>query len=176
MQDGGGYYMRTVSGRKIYILDPRPEDFIIEDIAHHLSMINRYNGGTIYPFSVARHSIIISHHLPQELQLEGLLHDAHEMSIGDDTTPKKKAIQEVKAVEMRHEAAMRRRFGLPFPITPLVKEIDHRMYVTEVEQLRPMSSADMPGVYALPVRLKETSWIDDRAEFIARFRELTSCR
>ena len=174
MMDSGGYYMRTVSGRKIYILDPKPEDFIIEDIAHHLSMINRYNGGTIFPFSVAKHSIIISYQLPDELALEGLLHDEHEMSIGDDTTPKKKAIPEAKAVEMRHESAMRAKFGLGKIIHPVVKEYDHRMYVTEVNQLRPMSSHDMPGVKPFDMKLTESSWIDDRAKFMERFRELTA--
>lgn len=165
-------YMRTVSGRKIYILDPKPEDFEIYDIAHHLSLTMRYNGGTIFPFSVARHSIIMSWMVPEEYKLEALLHDAHEMSIGDNITPLKKSCAELKAIECRHEAAMRAAFNLPPIMSDVVKEADLRMHKTETNQLRPNSHVEF-DVEPYDVKLFERSWLDDRADFENLFHSLT---
>lgn len=165
-------YMRTVSGRKIYILDPKPEDFNIHDIAHHLACTMRYNGGTIFPFSVARHSIIMAYNVPDEFKLEALLHDAHEMSIGDNITPLKKSCAELKAIECRHEAAVRAAFNLPPVMSEIVKLADIRMYKTETDQLRPKSICEY-DVKPYDVRLFERSWLDDKADFINAFHYLS---
>ena len=54
-------WQRMLSGRRLQILDPSPLDIEIEDIAHGLSFLARWNGQTTgeYPFSVAQHSLLV---------------------------------------------------------------------------------------------------------------------
>jgi hypothetical protein len=80
----------TVSGKVINLIDPDPSLIDIEDIAHHLALINRYNGATRVPYSVAQHSVYVAQITGN---LEGLLHDAKEYAIGDMTTPVKNALR-----------------------------------------------------------------------------------
>lgn len=69
-------WMETWSGKRIDLLNPNPDQIDITDIAHHLSIINRFTGATRCPYSVAQHSLYVSMLLPESLQLHGLLHDA----------------------------------------------------------------------------------------------------
>jgi hypothetical protein len=76
--------MPTFTGRLWYPLDARPEDFEIEDIAHHLAFgCGRYGGATRVTYTVAEHSIHVSRLVPEEYALEGLMHDASEAVVGD---------------------------------------------------------------------------------------------
>lgn len=84
-----GAWMGTSSGGKFWPLDPRVEDFNIGDIAHHLSMICRYGGAVQSFYSVAEHSILVSHYVPPEYAKEALLHDASEAYVGDLIRPLK---------------------------------------------------------------------------------------
>ncbi|MDO5648724.1 hypothetical protein [Paracoccus sp. (in: a-proteobacteria)] len=56
-------------------------------IADSLSKINRFNGRTPQPWSVAVHSVIVSRLVNPRAAAWGLLHDAHEVFLGDLTTP-----------------------------------------------------------------------------------------
>ena len=106
-------WISTVSGKKMVLTDPDPKLIDIFDVAHHLANINRYVGATFYPYSVAQHSVLVSYLMP-ELQMYGLLHDAPEYVLGDDSSPKKRAVPEIKTVlEHKWEAAVAERFGLP---------------------------------------------------------------
>lgn len=80
----------TVSGKRIDLLNPDLSMIDIEDIAHHLALINRYSGATPLPYSVAQHSVYVAQ---SSKNLGGLLHDAHEAYIGDVTTPVKDAME-----------------------------------------------------------------------------------
>ena len=53
-------WQRMLSGRRLDLLDPSPVDIEIEDIAHGLSFVARWNGQTVgeYPYSVAEHSLL----------------------------------------------------------------------------------------------------------------------
>lgn len=86
----------TASGKPFDILNPHPDDVDIEDVAHQLARINRWNGAMKFPqFSVAQHSVICSlaaRLIAPECELHALLHDAPEYVIGDIATPMKKAI------------------------------------------------------------------------------------
>ena len=69
-------WQRMLSGRRLDLLDPSPLDVEIEDIAHGLSRVARWNGQTKgpYPFSVAQHSILVErlvHELNPRLNREG---------------------------------------------------------------------------------------------------------
>ena len=116
-------WQRMLSGRRLDLLDPSPFDVELDDIAHGLSRVARWNGQTVgaHPFSVAQHSILVldlyraSHPTAGAAeQLYCLLHDAAEYVIGDLISPFKAAVGlDYKALERRLEAAIHLRFGLP---------------------------------------------------------------
>jgi len=116
-------WQRMLSGRRLDLLDPSPLDVELEDIAHGLARVARWNGQTVGPeiFSVAQHSLLveaIAGHLEPELppdwRLAVLLHDAPEYVIGDIISPFKAVVGDAyKAVEARLLGAIHVRFGLP---------------------------------------------------------------
>ena len=116
-------WQRMLSGRRLDLLDPTPVDIEIEDIAHGLAFVARWNGQTRgdYPYSVAEHSLLVEEIYgrlvkdpPVKWRLAALLHDAPEYVIGDMISPFKKVLGgNYKAVEARLEAAVHIRFGLP---------------------------------------------------------------
>jgi len=116
-------WQRMLSGRRLDLLDPSPLDVEIEDIAHGLSRVARWNGQTngAWPFSVAQHSLLVLS-LYERLQpgaakrwrLAALLHDAAEYVVGDLISPFKAAVgTDYKDLERRLERAIHLRFGLP---------------------------------------------------------------
>ena len=116
-------WQRMLSGRRLDLLDPSPADIEIEDIAHGLARVSRWNGQTIGPhaLSVAQHALIVEE-IARGLdagwaphwQLAALLHDAAEYVIGDLISPFKAAIGlDYKAFEMRLLGAIHIRFALP---------------------------------------------------------------
>jgi len=143
-----GNWFQTFTGKQFYVLDPRPEDVCIEDIAHHLSLICRFNGATVAHYSVAQHSVLVADSLPEELRLWGALHDAAEAYIGDMVRPLKLEMPAYKEVEVRIERVIAERFGLVWPISPEVKVADNRALATERRDLLahklPWSSVSEP--------------------------------
>jgi 5'-deoxynucleotidase YfbR-like HD superfamily hydrolase len=127
VKDAPRAWQRMLSGRRLDLLDPSPLDVELEDIAHGLARVARWNGQTkgAHIFSVAQHSLLVeaihAHlepHAPQPERLTVLLHDAPEYVIGDIISPFKAAVGEsYKSVENRLQAAIHIRFGLP-PATP----------------------------------------------------------
>ena len=112
-----------LSGRRLDLLDPSPLDVEIEDIAHGLARVARWNGQTVgdHAFSVAQHSLLVEsifclQHAGRRAaqRLAALLHDAPEYVIGDMISPFKAVIGGgYKEVEERLQRAIRLRFGLP---------------------------------------------------------------
>lgn len=86
----GKYILPTYTGKLFDLENPIEDMVCIEDIAHHLSIENRYNGATKFPLSVAQHSILVCQMAPEELKLEALLHDAEEAYYKDFTAPLKR--------------------------------------------------------------------------------------
>jgi len=138
-----------LSGRRLDLLDPSPMDIEIEDIAHGLARVARWNGQTIgeHGFSVAQHSIvvedIVAHIQPgidPKWRLAALLHDASEYVIGDMISPFKAALGvSYKDFEERLEHAIHARFGLPakvpVAIKKLIKQADRACAYFEATQL-----------------------------------------
>ncbi len=125
-------WQRMLSGRRLDLLDPTPVDIEIEDIAHGLAFVARWNGQTLgdWPYSVAQHSLLV-----EELygranptaapcwRLAALLHDAPEYVIGDMISPVKAAVGPGYALlDARLAAAIRLRFGLPADLPAAVKQ------------------------------------------------------
>jgi len=126
-------WQRMLSGRRLDLLDPSPLDVEIEDIAHGLARVARWNGQTTGPhiFSVAQHTLLVEAiarrqvgHLDRRLALALLLHDAPEYVIGDMITPFKAVIGDTyKAVEKRLLTAIHLRFGLPPELPAEVRRV-----------------------------------------------------
>src|SRR5215210_7105824 len=116
-------WQRMLSGRRLDLLDPSPLDIEIEDIAHGLARVARWNGQTVgeHIFSVAQHSLLVEAFsaelepdLPAASRLAILLHDAAEYVLGDVISPFKAVIGDgYTAVEARLTSAIYLRFGLP---------------------------------------------------------------
>ena len=116
-------WQRRLSGRRLDLLRPSPQDIEIEDIAHGLARVARWNGQTLgaHALSVAQHVVIVEQ-IAADLnpgwdrawRLAALLHDAPEYVIGDLISPFKTAIGlDYKAFELRLLEAIHLRFGLP---------------------------------------------------------------
>ncbi|MGR3813952.1 MAG: HD domain-containing protein [Cognatishimia activa] len=124
-------WQRMLSGRRLDLLDPTPVDIEIEDIAHGLAFVARWNGQTLgdYAYSVAEHSLLVEElyarmnpKAPTKWRLAALLHDAPEYVIGDMISPVKAAVGPgYGALDERLTAAIHIRFGLPAVIPKSVK-------------------------------------------------------
>lgn len=125
-------WQRMLSGRRLDLLDPTPVDIEIEDIAHGLAFVARWNGQTIgdWPYSVAEHSLLVEEIFSKSnpgqaprWQLAALLHDAPEYVIGDMISPVKAAVgPEYSALDDRLTAAIHIRFGLPAVLPVAIKK------------------------------------------------------
>lgn len=120
------------SGNLIDLLDPDPELIEIEDIAHALSMIPRWTGGTRFPYSVAQHSIWCYQHVPGlKLGYQALMHDATEAYMSDIAAPLKRQLPKYQLIEGQLWCAIAERFGLPEILDMRVKDVDARALITE---------------------------------------------
>jgi len=159
-------WQRMLSGRRLDLLDPSPMDIEIEDIAHGLARVARWNGQTVgeHGFSVAQHSLVVEEiaaHIQPGLdarwRLAALLHDAAEYVIGDMISPFKAALGvSYKDFEARLENAIHIRFGLPVttpaPIRKLIKTADRASAFFEATQLAGFSHAESLSFFGAPPR------------------------
>jgi len=135
----GRCFVRLTSGQDVDLLNPDPDTILIQDIASHLSRIQRYNGilakcsDQPMGLSVGIHSLMVAKLLPGSLKLQGLLHDATEAYMGDLVGPLKDIIPEFKEIENNLMLAIMQKFDLGFPLHPLVKEMDKRCLAAEME-------------------------------------------
>jgi 5'-deoxynucleotidase YfbR-like HD superfamily hydrolase len=185
-------WQRMLSGRRLDLLDPSPLDVEIEDIAHGLARVARWNGQTSgdHAFSVAQHALlvdaiagILDPELSRRDRLAILLHDAPEYVIGDMISPFKAVIGgEYKPVEERLLGAIFRRFGIPLPSTRLVKILkaaDRAAAYYESTRLAGFAESEAAKFFGRPSgvnpdALEIAPWPATVAEarFLKRFAEL----
>jgi hypothetical protein len=171
-----GDWIQTYRHHKFYPLSPRIEDIDIEDIAHALSCICRFTGHTKEFYSVAQHSVAVSHFCDEEDALWGLLHDASEAYLSDISRPFKhsKEMDGYRSIERGVMNAICDKFHLkPYDIPPNVKLADARMLQTEARDLMyPLIDdwkiADPYDHHVIPVHPRVAE-----AVFIERFKYLT---
>lgn len=151
-----GDWMQTHSGLRFYPLDPRSEDLRIEDIAHALSMLCRFNGHVERFYSVAEHSVIVATAVAQvsrdsRMILTALLHDASEAYLSDVPRPLKRMpeMEPYRRMERLLEEAIAERFNLFYPLPDSIKYFDHVALMTERRDLVP--NAILSGWTGTPV-------------------------
>ncbi len=157
-------WQRMLSGRRLDLLDPTPVDIEIDDIAHGLAFVARWNGQTRgdWPYSVAEHSLLVEQIFSRlngaaepRWQLAALLHDAPEYVIGDMISPVKSALGvEYGEMDARLTEAIHRRFGLPAQIPAAIKrEIKRADRVSawiEAIQIAGFSPAEAAKFFPVP--------------------------
>jgi 5'-nucleotidase len=188
-------WQRMLSGRRLDILDPSPLDIEIEDIAHGLARVARWNGQTVsaHAFSVAEHSLVverIARHLKPGLDVQwclaALLHDAPEYVIGDMISPFKAALgSQYKTIEHKLEAAIHIRFALPVSLPPgiarLIKKADRLSAYFEARQIAGFSPAESSKYFLVPpkdleISLKPLPVAKAQIAFMERFEALDAGR
>ncbi len=180
-----------LSGRRLNLLDPSPMDIEIDDIAHGLARVARWNGQTLgpYAFSVAQHSVLVEELLAGEgavighpWRLAALLHDAPEYVIGDMISPFKGAIgEDYKRIEHALHEAILRRFGLP-PLLPaklvaMIKLADRTAAFSEAVDLAGFSESEARRVLGYRRKARSAPLAplppeEAKAEFLRRFHQL----
>lgn len=188
-----GDWICTASGQKFWPLDPRVGDYKMEDIAHSLSLMCRFNGHTKYFYSVAQHCVHVLQLVKMRLDAMNwrnrerhdakrwaLLHDATEAYLCDIPRPLKLSIVGYKEAEMRAEAVLCEQYGIELTdeIRTLVKWADNVMLFHEAHQLMPRESAQRwhwpAEVRADCPRVIVTPWTPSGAReiFLQCFREI----
>ena len=180
-----------LSGRRLDLLDPSPLDVEIEDIAHGLARVARWNGQTTgeHAFSVAQHCIVVEDlvrrvkpQIEPRWRLAALLHDAPEYVIGDMISPFKAALGvDYRAFEERLERAIHVRFGLP-PKTPaeierLIKTADRVSAYFEAVDLAGFSTEEALILFGRPPKVAKPKLdplppSEAQARFLDRFAGL----
>jgi len=128
-------WIQTYTGKQFFLDEITAEQIDIKDIAHALSLICRYTGHCAEFYSVAQHSILVSQQLPDELKLDGLMHDAAEAYIGDISTPLKSLLPEYRKLEGKIFMAIADKFKLRLPEPHDVILFDRCLCATEVKKL-----------------------------------------
>lgn len=186
-------WQRMLSGRRLDLLDPTAVDIEIEDIAHGLAFVARWNGQTFgeYAYSVAEHSLLVERlfarlepkSTPQQ-RLSALLHDAPEYVIGDMISPVKAAVGPgYGALDDRLTAAIHIRFGLPAVTPPrlkkMIKKADKISAWMEAVQIAGFTKSEADKIFGAPdhaliegltIRLRPP--VEVRQEFTQRHEEL----
>jgi uncharacterized protein len=171
-------WFQTHSGRILNYQDPRLTDIDIHDVAVSLSRLCRFNGHSIFFYSVAQHSVLVSQLTPPEDALWGLLHDASEAFCGDMVSPLKKLVgQAYLDVEKAVMHAICDRFGLPRKQPVSVKAADLQALANEKRDLCRAEPAPWPTEMPDPLPdLRIEPWVPEYAarRFLERFVELTA--
>ncbi|MCI2400023.1 HD family hydrolase [Aliiroseovarius subalbicans] len=186
-------WQRMLSGRRLDLLDPTPMDIEIEDIAHGLAFVARWNGQTFgdFPYSVAEHSLLVEQlftrmnpKVPVKWRLAALLHDAPEYVIGDMISPVKSAVGPgYGALDDRLAAAIHIRFGLPaqVPVTikKAIKKADRISAWLEATQIAGFEVAESNKFFGVPdpklidgLSISLRPPVEVRSDFTTRHAEL----
>lgn len=137
-------YIHTAAGRRIYVRHPDLNVRLhLEDFAHSLARISRYNGHAAHRYSVASHSLMAADLVPREFRAGALLHDAVEAVLGDVTSPLKSLLPEYRTLQDAWTFGMEERWGVKMH-GPEIKVADRLAYTIERRDLMPRSIWDEP--------------------------------
>ncbi len=185
-------WQRMLSGRRLDLINPAPVDIEIEDIAHGLSRVARWNGQTTgdHAFSVAQHSLLVEEIFTREgretapgWKLACLLHDAPEYVIGDMISPFKAVLgDDYKIFEKRLQSSIHIRFGLPADPDPAlskrIKDADKIAAWLEATEIAGFSEDEALKIFGpkpdkTDYDLTPLSPSECKERFVSRFRDLS---
>ena len=184
-------WQRMLSGRRLDLVNPDPKDIEIEDIAHGLCRVARWNGQTTgdHAFSVAQHSLLVevifkaqNDNATKEERLAALLHDAPEYVIGDMISPFKAVLgQDYTLFEDKLQQSIHKRFGLPEVLPPSlktkIKDADKVSAWLEATQLAGFSEEEALDIFGpkpegfIALNCTPQSTENVKSAFIRRFHE-----
>ncbi|MBF0417790.1 MAG: phosphohydrolase [Magnetococcales bacterium] len=169
-----GAWIQTFTGRQFWPLDARADEVVIEDIAHSLGMLCRFNGHCRRFYSVAEHAVWVSRLVGAEDARWGLMHDAAEAYLSDLPKPLKQVMTDFTHWEERLLRVIAARFGLVGLPSERVKDADWRLLANEKTALMAPEPAPWRGLpEPFPgVTLEGWSPEEANARFLERFREL----
>jgi uncharacterized protein len=156
--------IRTYTGQYVNIVNPDPKTILIEDIAHHLSLINRWCGASEEPISVAQHSMIVATLIQMyggtiEMQLAGLLHDASEAYMQDIPSPIKQLFPEYIKIEHNLMSVIAKKFGLKYPFPEEIKINDLKALQIEWKSCILQEICEY-GVHPMPTKDAEANFLE----------------
>lgn len=169
-----GLPMQVFSGKAFYPQDPQVQDIDIVDIAHHLSMLVRFNGAVKSFLSVAQHSVALSYLVSKENAFSALMHDAPEAYIGDLIRPIKYLFPEFSEIENKIWLKIAEKYGLDENLPDEVKFHDTKICFTEKRDFLNESINIDWGIECKPHEEKMFSLSpqDAKLAFLNRFEEL----
>lgn len=174
IEEGG--WIQTHSGRRVRPMALTPEDIRIEDIAHSLSLLCRYNGHCREHYSVGRHSILVSQLVAPEHALWGLLHDGAEAYLCDIPRPLKPFLKGYEDLEEKVLKTIAEKYCLPWPMPDAVREADARILVNEHRDCMAVTDIPWPSdalpPYAMEILPLEPALTE--LVFLQRFAQLSA--
>ncbi len=177
-----GDWIETFTGRQFWPLDPRAEDVCIEDIAHALSLLCRFNGQCKCFYSVGEHSLLCSEMalkqgMGRRMELLALLHDAAEAYISDVSRPVKPYVHNFNQIEEQVQKAVFDAFSIPEPDEDekrLIEEIDLKVLAVEANVLMPFNNWELPYPPTNRLAINALNPDDTEDSFLTRFQILQS--
>ena len=179
VDESRGPWILTYTGKQFHLLEPRIEEISLVDIAHSLATQVRFTGHCCVPYHIADHCVRVAEEvekLDPSLALCALLHDASETYLVDLPRPLKHDTplgNPYLQIEALVEQAIARKFDLPYPMPPLVKEFDNRLLMTERRDLMhpggPQWEATRYGQSGepLPGTIIPRDWARSKRDFLA---------
>lgn len=176
--------MLTYTGKLFDPLEATLDDIDIRDIAHHLSLVNRYGGATRVGYSVAEHSLAVSSIAQSKWGISsaklGLLHDASEAYIGDVCRGLKYRpgiMESYRDAEETLMAKILKKYRIDTyseETHARVKKIDRQICADEMRQLMTqaldVNGEPLTATYGVVVGLMRPAEAESR--FLARYYEL----
>lgn len=165
-------WIHTFCKKRFDYLRMREEDITIYDIAQALSNVCRYGGHCSF-YSVAEHSLNVSHIVPEKFALEALMHDATEAYLGDLPRPLKRLIPEYRRIERELDSVIRKKFKIQQEHSQQVKIADDVMLATEASRFG--YDIEEWNIGQLPrddIRIDHLDPSQAKNRFLRRFHEL----
>lgn len=164
-------WIQTYSGIQFWPLNPRQEDVRLEDIAHALSLMCRFNGHCRRFYSVAQHSVLVSSEMKKQgfegnVLVAALFHDAAEAYLPDICRPIKGAWKEFKSIESKLLSVIYEAFNIDCPTfseCKAIKGCDNVLLATEARDL--LGPLHLSWIYpAVPLETKVIPWTSEVSE------------
>lgn len=180
-----GDWICTFTGKAFWPLDPRVDDVDVQDVAHALSCLCRFNGHVRVFYSVAQHSVecaelAMAFNRRPAVQLRALLHDAAEAYLADVPRPVKGYLpgyreleREVDRVAWRGLCPSRLALAITDEEEALVRSIDDAVLSTERRDLMPPTGRpwkDLPP--PLPHRIVPMLSVSAERAFLALYADI----